>query len=235
MTPGQAGEKPATGPGHRLPRPGPARLRHQPRRDYACLVKLPARSHPIAFFQITTRTSAARTCTPTLRGGHPARPSPGRIPARAGQQPGASLTSSFLSRKDISPGSGVAGTDTSAGEKEEGGYRSLVKAISFSLASFVAFRIITGVAVGASSLVVPMYIAEMSPVRIRGGLVILQQLAISAGILISYLLDFAFESAGWGWRPMFAARCSGASTHGKAAGTGPAGAQRGRKRRDLLA
>jgi MFS family permease len=69
----------------------------------------------------------------------------------------------------------------------------------------VAFRIITGIAVGASALVVPMYIAEMAPVRIRGGLVILQQLAISGGILISYLLDFAFDSAGWGWRPMFAA------------------------------
>lgn len=82
---------------------------------------------------------------------------------------------------------------------------AILTAISFSLASFVAFRIVTGIAVGASSLVVPMYIAEMAPVRIRGGLVILQQLAISGGILISYLLDFAFDSAGWGWRPMFAA------------------------------
>jgi MFS family permease len=35
--------------------------------------------------------------------------------------------------------------------------------------------------------------------------VILQQLAISFGILVSYVLDFAFDSAGWGWRPMFAA------------------------------
>jgi len=82
---------------------------------------------------------------------------------------------------------------------------AILTAISFDLTSFVAFRIITGVAVGASSLVVPMYIAEMSPVSIRGGLVILQQLAISGGILISYLLDYAFDSAGWGWRPMFAA------------------------------
>jgi SP family galactose:H+ symporter-like MFS transporter len=82
---------------------------------------------------------------------------------------------------------------------------AILTAISFDLTSFVAFRIITGVAVGASSLVVPMYIAEMAPVRIRGGLVILQQLAISGGILISYLLDYAFDAAGWGWRPMFAA------------------------------
>ena len=82
---------------------------------------------------------------------------------------------------------------------------AILTAISWDLTSFVAFRIVTGVAVGASSLVVPMYIAEMAPVRIRGGLVILQQLAISGGILISYLLDYAFDSAGWGWRPMFAA------------------------------
>ncbi|MGH2891050.1 MAG: sugar porter family MFS transporter, partial [Solirubrobacteraceae bacterium] len=82
---------------------------------------------------------------------------------------------------------------------------AILSAISFNLASFVAFRIITGVAVGASSLVVPTYIAELAPVEIRGGLVILQQLAISGGILISYVVDFAFDSAGWGWRPMFAA------------------------------
>ena len=85
------------------------------------------------------------------------------------------------------------------------GVGAILTSISFSLGSFIAFRILTGIAVGASALVVPMYIAEMAPVKIRGGLVILQQLAISGGILISYVLDFAFDSAGWGWRPMFAA------------------------------
>jgi MFS transporter, SP family, galactose:H+ symporter len=85
------------------------------------------------------------------------------------------------------------------------GIGAILTAISFSLGSFVVFRIITGIAVGASSLVVPAYIAELAPVSIRGGLVILQQLAISGGILISYILDYVFDSAGWGWRPMFAA------------------------------
>ena len=85
------------------------------------------------------------------------------------------------------------------------GAGAILTSISFSLGSFIAFRILTGIAVGASALVVPMYIAEMAPVKIRGGLVILQQLAISGGILISYVLDFVFDSAGWGWRPMFAA------------------------------
>lgn len=85
------------------------------------------------------------------------------------------------------------------------GAGAILTAISWNLESFVAFRILTGIAVGASSLVVPAYIAELAPVAIRGSLVILQQLAISGGILIAYLLDFAFDSAGWGWRPMFAA------------------------------
>jgi sugar porter (SP) family MFS transporter len=85
------------------------------------------------------------------------------------------------------------------------GAGAILTSVSWDLGSFLAFRILTGVAVGASSLVVPAYIAELSPASIRGGLVILQQLAISAGILLSYVLDFAFDSAGWGWRPMFAA------------------------------
>jgi sugar porter (SP) family MFS transporter len=85
------------------------------------------------------------------------------------------------------------------------GAGAILTALSWDLGSFLAFRILTGIAVGASSLVVPAYIAELSPVSIRGGLVILQQLAISSGILVSYVLDFAFDSAGWGWRPMFAA------------------------------
>jgi sugar porter (SP) family MFS transporter len=83
------------------------------------------------------------------------------------------------------------------------GAGAILTAISWNLTSFLAFRIITGIAVGASSLVVPAYIAEMSPARIRGGLVVLQQLAISGGILLSYVLDFVFDSVGWGWRPMF--------------------------------
>jgi SP family galactose:H+ symporter-like MFS transporter len=62
------------------------------------------------------------------------------------------------------------------------GAGAILTALSWNLASFLAFRILTGVAVGASSLVVPAYIAELAPVGIRGGLVILQQLAISGGI-----------------------------------------------------
>jgi sugar porter (SP) family MFS transporter len=82
---------------------------------------------------------------------------------------------------------------------------AVATALAPSLVLFDVFRIIVGIAVGASSMIVPTYIAELAPVQIRGGLVILQQLAISAGIFISYVLDYIFFTAGWGWRPMFAA------------------------------
>ncbi|MGA9856215.1 MAG: MFS transporter [Solirubrobacteraceae bacterium] len=82
---------------------------------------------------------------------------------------------------------------------------AVATALAPTLFLFVVFRIIVGIAVGASSMIVPTYIAEMAPKQIRGGLVILQQLAISGGIFLSYVLDYIFFSAGWGWRPMFAA------------------------------
>jgi MFS family permease len=81
---------------------------------------------------------------------------------------------------------------------------AIATALAPTLFLFVVFRIVVGVAVGASSMIVPTYIAELAPREIRGGLVILQQLAISAGIF-SYVLDYVFFTAGWGWRPMFAA------------------------------
>jgi sugar porter (SP) family MFS transporter len=82
---------------------------------------------------------------------------------------------------------------------------AVATALAPGLVLFDVFRIIVGFAVGASSMIVPTYIAEMAPVEIRGGLVILQQLAISAGIFLSYVADYVFYTLGWGWRPMFAA------------------------------
>src|SRR6201995_3633260 len=63
---------------------------------------------------------------------------------------------------------------------------AVATALAPSLVLFIIFRIAVGVAVGASSMIVPPYIAELAPREIRGGLVILQQLAISGGIFHSY-------------------------------------------------
>lgn len=73
------------------------------------------------------------------------------------------------------------------------------------LGFLVAMRIAIGVAIGITSFVVPMYIAEISPARRRGGLVTLNQLMITIGILVSYITDYLLsdDSNPESWRWMF--------------------------------
>ncbi|HEU5160492.1 MAG TPA: sugar porter family MFS transporter [Streptosporangiaceae bacterium] len=66
----------------------------------------------------------------------------------------------------------------------------------------VAARVGLGLAVGAASAVVPMYIAEHTPPKIRGGTVSYNQLMITIGILVAYLVDFALRNVDSGWRWM---------------------------------
>lgn len=54
----------------------------------------------------------------------------------------------------------------------------------------VAYRIIGGVGIGIVSIVSPIYISEVSPAKIRGTMVSLYQLAITMGLLLSYLVNF---------------------------------------------
>lgn len=67
---------------------------------------------------------------------------------------------------------------------------------------FVLFRFIGGIAVGASSVVGPMYISEIAPANIRGRLAGSFQVNIVAGIFIAYLTNFLFVNMGddsWRW------------------------------------
>ena len=54
----------------------------------------------------------------------------------------------------------------------------------------VIYRIIGGVGIGIVSIVSPIYISEISPARIRGTMVSLYQLAITMGLLLSYLVNY---------------------------------------------
>jgi sugar porter (SP) family MFS transporter len=68
---------------------------------------------------------------------------------------------------------------------------------------FIIFRMIGGIAVGASSVVGPMYISEISPAPVRGRLTGMFQLNIVIGILVAFLTNFAFQQIGAGsWRWM---------------------------------
>lgn len=80
-----------------------------------------------------------------------------------------------------------------------------VGAIGTALSGFVGilvFRCLMGVAVGAISVTVPVYLCEIAPARARGTLSGLFQLAISSGILVAYLVGLALKGGGH-WRLMF--------------------------------
>lgn len=55
------------------------------------------------------------------------------------------------------------------------------------LSWLIAARMLGGIGVGVASNVVPLYISEIAPARIRGRLVTCYQLAITVGILLAYL------------------------------------------------
>ena len=81
---------------------------------------------------------------------------------------------------------------------------ALGSALATTLPVFVAFRFVGGLAVGGASVVSPLYIAEISPARLRGRLVALSQLNIVAGILIAFVSNFLIARAlpadtGWRW------------------------------------
>jgi sugar porter (SP) family MFS transporter len=78
----------------------------------------------------------------------------------------------------------------------------MLAAFSPSYGVLVGARVIIGLAVGSASMVVPLYIGEIVPPRVRGGLVSFNQLAITSGILISYLVDYGLAST-QNWRLMF--------------------------------
>ena len=68
---------------------------------------------------------------------------------------------------------------------------------------FIAFRILGGLAVGASSVIAPMYISEISPASLRGRLAGSFQVNIVAGIMVAYLTNYLFTRLqlpdAWRW------------------------------------
>ena len=87
---------------------------------------------------------------------------------------------------------------------------ALGTALPRNLTQFIIFRFIGGLGVGAASITSPMYIAEISPARIRGRMVSVNQFAIVSGFLVVYFVNYFIalgRSDEWivqtGWRWMF--------------------------------
>jgi sugar porter (SP) family MFS transporter len=69
---------------------------------------------------------------------------------------------------------------------------------------FIIARLTGGLAVGAASVLSPMYVAEVAPAKNRGTLVAIYQLTIVFGIIISYTINYGLHDLENNWRWMFA-------------------------------
>lgn len=76
-------------------------------------------------------------------------------------------------------------------------------AFAAGVGMIVVFRFIIGMAIGVASYTAPLYISEISPPQARGALVSLNQLMITCGIVVSYLVDYALTVGTNEWRWMF--------------------------------
>ena len=81
----------------------------------------------------------------------------------------------------------------------------LATGLATNFVYFFLVRMVGGLAVGAASILSPMYISEIAPSKYRGRMVVLYQLAIVTGILVSYIVNYLLHDIGPNnWRWMFA-------------------------------
>jgi SP family arabinose:H+ symporter-like MFS transporter len=82
---------------------------------------------------------------------------------------------------------------------------SVQTGLAWSVESLLLARFVGGLAVGAVSLLSPLYISEVAPPSMRGRLSALYQMSIVTGILVSYCINYGLRAAGPdNWRWMFA-------------------------------
>ena len=79
---------------------------------------------------------------------------------------------------------------------------SVFSAVAPNVGCLIAARMLVGIAVGMVNFIVPIYLSEISPQKTRRMLVSLYQLAITAGILFSYLINGIYADSEYSWRLM---------------------------------
>lgn len=79
---------------------------------------------------------------------------------------------------------------------------TLISAFAPNVWVLIVGRFVVGFAIGIASYTAPLYIAEIAPLKYRGALVSLNQLTVTIGIFISYVVDYYFSLLGtaqWRW------------------------------------
>lgn len=82
---------------------------------------------------------------------------------------------------------------------------SVLQTASTSYAMLVVARLIGGIGIGMLSMVVPLYISEISPPEIRGALLVLEEFSIVSGIVIAFWTTYGTQyiAGEWAWRLPF--------------------------------
>ncbi|TAK74674.1 MAG: sugar porter family MFS transporter [Gammaproteobacteria bacterium] len=80
---------------------------------------------------------------------------------------------------------------------------TLIASLAPNVQTILIGRLCIGIAIGIGSYTAPLYIAEVAPLELRGGLVSFNQLAITIGIMCSYFINYLFTNTEASWRWMF--------------------------------
>lgn len=83
---------------------------------------------------------------------------------------------------------------------------ALLAAFSVSLPMLLAARLLVGLAIGVTVVVVPVYVAESAPTAVRGSLLTAYQLAIVSGLIVGYLTGYLLSGT-HSWRWMLGLAC----------------------------
>merc|ERR1719180_191500 len=81
----------------------------------------------------------------------------------------------------------------------------VVMAVSEPLTSWEVLlvgRLVAGLTAGLNTVLVPLYVSEIAPVHLRGGLGVFNQLAVTSGIFLGQILglgDALGNTSGWPW------------------------------------
>lgn len=79
---------------------------------------------------------------------------------------------------------------------------AVIQGAAYSIGQMAAGRLIVGFGVGSAAMVVPLYIAEIAPTKVRGRLIGLNNCSITMGQVVSYGIGAAFAHVPHGWRYM---------------------------------
>lgn len=77
---------------------------------------------------------------------------------------------------------------------------AILSAVANDVPTLLVARLLLGLTIGVSVVVVPVFVAESAPAKVRGALLVAYQVATVFGIIVGYLAAYALSGTGsWRW------------------------------------